>query len=190
MRATTNETAEEKENCSSKRLQKPVRRNEKYKKSVDTILWREGSDKIERSETESSVSMQGTCLYRQSFEESLQSDTGTGWMTGSCTAKNRRTDWVLRGCRGMGWKTWGRKKIYCRTNTDKDKVHGKTKTVARIESIKTAGRLLLMHWRVVLCKISRNEKAFFTTVSNTEMCVEKRGDSQVFFNKLWCVLKP
>ena len=29
------------------RLQKSVRRNEKYKKSVYTILWREGSNKID-----------------------------------------------------------------------------------------------------------------------------------------------
>ena len=53
----------------NRRLQKPVRRNEKYKKRVYTILWREGSNKIEKSETESSQ------LYKQSFEERLQSDT-------------------------------------------------------------------------------------------------------------------
>ena len=58
------------------RLQKPVQRNEKYKKRVYTLLWREGSNKIEKSET--SVSMQGRRLYRQSFEERLQSDTRMG----------------------------------------------------------------------------------------------------------------
>ena len=46
-----------------------------YKKTVYTLLCREGSNKIEKSETESSVSMQGTQLYRQSFKERLQSDT-------------------------------------------------------------------------------------------------------------------
>ena len=42
------------------RLQKPVRRNEKYKKGVYTILWREGSKKIEKSDQieKSSVSRQ------------------------------------------------------------------------------------------------------------------------------------
>ena len=98
-----------------RRLQKPVRRNEQYKKRVYTILWREGSNKIEKSETESSVSMQGTRLYRQSFEERLQSDTRTGWMTGCCTAKNNRTTWV-RGFRGTSWKTSGRKTKYSRIN--------------------------------------------------------------------------
>ena len=38
--------------CSSRKkirnLQKPVQRNEKYKKRVYTILWREGSNKIEK----------------------------------------------------------------------------------------------------------------------------------------------
>ena len=38
-------------------------KNEKYKKRVYTLLWREGSNKIEKSEAESSVSMQGTQLY-------------------------------------------------------------------------------------------------------------------------------
>ena len=52
-----------------RRLQKPVWRNEKYKKRVYTLLWREGSNIIEKSETESSVSMQGRRLYTQSFEE-------------------------------------------------------------------------------------------------------------------------
>ena len=40
-----------------RRLQKPVRRNEKYKKRVNTIiLWMEDSNKIEMSENESSFS--------------------------------------------------------------------------------------------------------------------------------------
>ena len=77
-----NETAEEKEMCLSCK-----RRSGDYKNRFEemkntrreyTILWREGSNKIEKSETESSVSMQGTRLYRQSFEERLQSDTRTG----------------------------------------------------------------------------------------------------------------
>ena len=75
-----NETAEEKEICLSCK-----RRSGDYKNRFEemkntrreyTILWREGSNKIEK--TESSVSMQGTRLYRQSFEERLQSDTRTG----------------------------------------------------------------------------------------------------------------
>ena len=131
-----------------RRLQKPVRRNEKYKKRVYTLLWREGSNKIEKSETESSVSMQGRRLYRQSFEERLHSDTRTGWMTGCCTAKNSRTAWV-RGCRRTSWRTWGHKTKHSGTNTDKDKVHGKTKTVARIESRKTAGSLSFIYY--VMC---------------------------------------
>ena len=44
-------------------ITKPVQRNEKYKKRVYSLLWREGSNKVEKSETESSVSMQGTWLY-------------------------------------------------------------------------------------------------------------------------------
>ena len=40
-----------------RRLQKPVWRNEKYKKRVYTLLWRKGNNKIEKSVTESSVSM-------------------------------------------------------------------------------------------------------------------------------------
>ena len=67
MRATANKTGRRNEICLSRKkirkLQKPVRRNEKYKKRVYTLLWREGSNKIEKSETESSVSMQGTRLY-------------------------------------------------------------------------------------------------------------------------------
>ena len=50
-------------------ITKPVWRNEKYKKRVYSLLWREGSKKVEKSETESSVSMQGRRFYRQSFEE-------------------------------------------------------------------------------------------------------------------------
>ena len=50
----------------------------------------------------------------------------SGWMTGSCTAKNSRTTWI-RGCPGTSWKTWGHKTKYSRTNTVKGKVHGKTK---------------------------------------------------------------
>ena len=61
-----------------RRLQKPVRRNEQYKKRVYTILWREGSNKIEKSEPDSSVSMQGRQLYRQIFEERIHSNTRTG----------------------------------------------------------------------------------------------------------------
>ena len=38
-------------------------KNEKYKKRVYTLLWREGSNKVEKSETESSVNMQGRRLY-------------------------------------------------------------------------------------------------------------------------------
>ena len=131
-----------------KRLQKQVWRNEKYKKRVYTLLWREGSNKIEKSETESSVSMQGRRLYRQSFEERLQSDTRMGWMTGCCMAKNSRTAWV-RGCRRTSWKTWGRKTKYSGTNTVKVKMHGKTKTIARIESRKTAGSLPSVYY--VMC---------------------------------------
>ena len=67
MRATANKTCRRNEICLSRKkirkLQKPVRINEKYKKRVYTLLWREGSNKIEKSETESSVSMQGTQLY-------------------------------------------------------------------------------------------------------------------------------
>ena len=152
-------------------------------------------------------------------------------MTGSCTAKNTRTAWVLRGCRGMGWKTWGHQTKYIAAQIQlKTKCMIRQNTVARIQSRKTVGSLPLiyyvmcftfslkifpwikcimfspvvilcvhlrqhcfnfdMHWCVILCKISRNEKVFFTTVSNTEKTVEKRGDSRVFFNKLWCVLKP
>ena len=65
-------------------ITKKVRRNEKYKKRVYTILWREGSNKIEKNKTESSVSMQRARLYRKNFEERLlkedciQSETGTG----------------------------------------------------------------------------------------------------------------
>ena len=59
MRATANKTGRRNEICLSRkkirRLEKPVRRNEKYKKRVYTLLWREGSNKIEKSETESSV---------------------------------------------------------------------------------------------------------------------------------------
>ena len=66
MRATANKTGQRNEICLSKkkirRLQKLVRRNEKYKR-VYTLLWREGINKIEKSETDSSVSMQGTQLY-------------------------------------------------------------------------------------------------------------------------------
>ena len=75
------------------------------RRECTALLWREGSNKIEKSESESSVSMQGTRLYWQSFEERLQSDTRTGWMTGCCTAKNSRTAWV-RGFRRTSWKTW------------------------------------------------------------------------------------
>ena len=100
----------------------------------------------EKSETESSVSMQGRRFYRQSFEERLQSDTRLGWMTGCCTAKNSRTAWV-RGCRRTSWRTWGHKTKYSGTNTDK--VHGKTKTDARIESRKTAGSFPLIYY--VMC---------------------------------------
>ena len=84
--------------------------------------------KIEKNETESPVSMHGTRLYWQSFEERLRLDTRTGWMTGCCTAKNSCTAWV-RGCRRTSWKTWGRKTKYSGTNTitDKDKMHGKQK---------------------------------------------------------------
>ena len=67
IRATANKTGRRNEICLSRKkirkLQKLVRRNEKYKKRVYTLLWREGSNKIEKSETESSVSMQGTRLY-------------------------------------------------------------------------------------------------------------------------------
>ena len=35
-----------------RRLQNPVRRNEKYKKRVYTLLWKESSNKIENSEAE------------------------------------------------------------------------------------------------------------------------------------------
>ena len=38
-------------------------KNEKYKKRVYTLLGREGSNKIEKSKTESSVSMHGIRLY-------------------------------------------------------------------------------------------------------------------------------
>ena len=66
MRATANKTGRRNEISLAKkkirRLQTPIRRNEKYKKRVYTLLWREGSNKIEKSETESSVSMQGTRL--------------------------------------------------------------------------------------------------------------------------------
>ena len=113
-----------------------------------TLLWREGSNKIEKSEAESSVSMQGTLVYWQSFEERLEWDTRTGWMTGCCMAKDSRTAWVT-GCRRTSWKTWGRKTKYSGTNTDKDKMHGKTKTVARIESRKTTGSLPLIYY--VMC---------------------------------------
>ena len=70
-----------------RRLEKPVPRNQKYKKSVYTILWREGSNKIEKRETKSSISMQGTRLYRQNFEERL------------CTIRHRNglNDWMLFG---------------------------------------------------------------------------------------------
>ena len=46
---------------------------------IDCTLYygEKGSNKIEKGETESSVSMQGGRLYRQSFEERLQSDTRT-----------------------------------------------------------------------------------------------------------------
>ena len=40
----------------------------------------------------------------------------------------------------------GRKTKYSGTNTDKDKMHGKTKTVARIESRKTTGSLPLIYY--------------------------------------------
>ena len=53
---TANKTGGRNEICLARkkirRLQKPVRRNEKYKKRVYTLLWREGSNKIEKSETE------------------------------------------------------------------------------------------------------------------------------------------
>ena len=152
MRATANKTGRKNEICLSRkkirRLQKPVWRNEKYKKRVYTLLWRQGSNKVEKRETESSVSMQGTRLYWQSFEERLQSDTWTDRMTGYCTARNSCMAWV-RGCRRTSWKTWGRKTKYSDTNTDKDKMHGKTETVTQIESRKAAGSLPLIHY--VMC---------------------------------------
>ena len=149
---TAKETAEEKEICLSKRRSRDYKNRFEEMKSTrrecTALLWREGSNKIEKSETESSVSMQGTQLYWQSFEERLQSETRTGWMTGCCTAKNSRTAWV-RGCRRTSWKTWGRKTKYSGTNTVKVKMHGKTKTVAQIESRKTAGSLPLIY--CVIC---------------------------------------
>ena len=152
MRAIANKTGRRNEIFLSrkkiKRLQKQVRKNEKYKKRVCTLLWREGSKKIENSETESSVSMQATRLYWQSFEERLQSDTRTGWMTAYCTAKSSCTAWVT-GCWRTIWTAWGRETKYSGTNTDKDKMHRKTKTVARIESRKRAGSLPLIYY--VMC---------------------------------------
>ena len=60
MRATANKTGRKNDICLSRkmirRLQKLVRRNEKYKKRVYTLL----CNKIEKSETESLVSMQVT----------------------------------------------------------------------------------------------------------------------------------
>ena len=53
----------------------------------------------------------------------------------------------LRGCRRASWRTGGHKTKYSRTNTDK--VHGKTKTVAQIESRRTAGSLPLIYY--VMC---------------------------------------
>ena len=70
-----------------------------YKKRVYTILGKEGSNKLKKSETESLVCMQGSRLYKQSFEERLQirhEKSRTGWMTGSCRAKNSRTIWVKK----------------------------------------------------------------------------------------------
>ena len=123
-------------------------KNEKYKKRVYTLLSREGSNKIEKSKTESSVSMHGIRLYWQSFEERLHSNTRTGWMTGCCTTKNSRTAWV-RGCRRTSWKTRGRKTKYSGTNTVEDKMRGKTKMVAQIESRKTGGSSPLIYY--VMC---------------------------------------
>ena len=123
-----NETAEERKFvCQIEDQEIAKSGSKKWKiqeESAHCILWRrEGSNKIEKSE--SSVSMQGQIrLYRQSFEEMLQSDARTGWMTGSCTVKNICTTWV-RGCWGTSWKTWGIK--YSSTKTVKDHVHGKTK---------------------------------------------------------------
>ena len=114
-----------------------------------TLLWKEDSNKIVKGETESSVSMQGRRFYRQSFEERLHSGTRTGWMTGCCTAKNSRTVWV-RGCRRMSWRTWDHKTKYGGTNTVKNKVHGKTEIVARIESRKTAGSFPLIYYELRL----------------------------------------
>ena len=113
---------------------------------------KKAANKIVKGETEGSVSMQGwraRRLYKQSFEERLQSGTRTGWMTGCCTENNSRTVWV-RGCRRMSWRTWDHKSKYGGTNTDKDKGHGKAKTVARIESRKTAGSFPLIYYEMCL----------------------------------------
>ena len=72
MRATANETAEEIEICI------PKRRSEAYKnwfaiwtgqEDRECIIGREGSNKIETSEAESLVSMQGQGFKRQGFIE-------------------------------------------------------------------------------------------------------------------------
>ena len=124
----------------------------------------------------------------------------------SCTAKNSRTTWV-RGCRGTSRKTWGRKTVAAQIQLY-TKCMVRQNTVARIEWRKTAGNFQLiyyviyyvfelflkmfiwknvfsscfLHWRFVLCEISRNEKGFFATVSNTEKSVIKRCDIRVYFN--------
>ena len=56
---TTNETEEEKRRSGDYKN----RFEKMYKKRVYTILGREGSNRIEKSETESSVCMEGTMLY-------------------------------------------------------------------------------------------------------------------------------
>ena len=67
----------------------------------ECIHRREGSNKIEKSETESSTNMQGTRLYRQSFEERLQSDT-----MNNCREVERQKTVArlecMRGCKGTG----------------------------------------------------------------------------------------
>ena len=67
-----------------------VRRNEKYKKRVYTILWREGSNNIENIEAESSFSTQGRKGHGFIDKASRKEYNQT-------RDENRLNDWKLDG---------------------------------------------------------------------------------------------
>ena len=70
----------------SAKLQKPVRRNEKYKKRVYTLLWREKSEKRAR------LRVQLACKGHGFIDKALKKGYNqTREWAGCCTAKNSRT---------------------------------------------------------------------------------------------------